>query len=252
MVKAVLGDDPEKSGCYEFSFDIYNMDVDPQYYVLDSSVLTEELMSAGGLKYFMGKSYRLSPSVEFTADDTKLVYDLNDDGKVNGKDRKILLQYVNGSRSVPLIERNYEYYDFNKDGVISTKEVYLLSRQLKGKAEVADLALSVVEVKDSTKVNVKITLSDSDRKYLEGYENGMYIDGYIYVNGPVPMSVPFLAFYGNWMDSPMFEDYDYMKAVYDSDYADNVITYSGVEKTNWLSTSLLEPMRKKCMFRTNM
>ena len=245
MVKAVLGDDPEKSGCYEFSFDIYNMDVDPQYYVLDSSVLTEELMSAGGLKYFMGKSYRLSPSVEFTADDTKLVYDLNDDGKVNGKDRKILLQYVNGSRLVPLIERNYEYYDFNKDGVISTKDVYLLSRQLKGKAEVADLALSVVEVKDSTKVNVKITLSDSDRKYLEGYENGMYVDGYIYVNGLVPMSVPFLAFYGDWMDSPMFEDYDYMKAVYDSDYADNVITYSGVDKTNWLSTSLFGTNEEK-------
>ncbi|MBO4912244.1 MAG: S8 family serine peptidase [Butyrivibrio sp.] len=238
-VKAVLGDDPEKTGCYEFSFDIYNMDVDPQYYTLDSSVLTEELMHAGEIGVIAGKSHRLSPSVELTADDSKLVYDLNDDGKVNAKDRKVLLQYVNGSRDIPLVKKNDEYYDFNNDGVISTKDVYLFSRQLKGKAEVADLGLSVVEVKDSTKVNVKISLSAEDRHYLEGYENGMFVDGYVYVKGAVPMSVPFLAFYGSWMDSPMFEDYDYMKVVYDDDYARNVLTYSGVEKTNWLSICTL-------------
>ena len=234
-VKAVLGDDPTKSGNYSFSFDVYNMDEDAQYYVLDSTVLTEELYDRNGTTYISGSSHKLNPEVTLTADDTKLVYDLNDDGKVNNKDRKILLQVVNGSRDVAIVEQNQEYYDFNNDGLVDTKDVYALSKQLKGGEAVADLALEVVEVKDSTKVNVAINLSDSDREYLAGFENGMYVDGFIYVKGGIDMSVPFLAFYGSWMDSPMFEDFDFEEYVHNADYAANVMTYSGISKTNFLS-----------------
>ncbi len=234
-VKAVLGDDPTKSGNYSFSFDVYNMDEDAQYYVLDSTVLTEELYDSNGTTYFAGSSHKLNPEVTLTADDTKLVYDLNDDGKVNNKDRKILLQVVNGSRDVAIVEQNQDYYDFNNDGLVDTKDVYALSKQLKGGEAVADLALEVVEVKDSTKVNVAINLSDSDREYLAGFENGMYVDGFIYVKGGVDMSVPFLAFYGSWMDSPMFEDFDFEEYVHNADYAANAVTYSGISKTNFLS-----------------
>ncbi|SFH54256.1 lactocepin [Pseudobutyrivibrio sp. OR37] len=234
-VKAVLGDDPTKSGNYSFSFDVYNMDEDAQYYVLDSTVLTEELYDRNGTTYISGSSHKLNPEVTLTADDTKLVYDLNDDGKVNNKDRKILLQVVNGSRDVAIVEQNQEYYDFNNDGLVDTKDVYALSKQLKGGEAVADLALEVVEVKDSTKVNVAINLSDSDREYLAGFENGMYVDGFIYVKGGVDMSVPFLAFYGSWMDSSMFEDFDFEEYVHNSEYAANAATYSGISKTNFLS-----------------
>lgn len=234
-VKAVLGDDPTKSGNYSFSFDVYNMDEDAQYYVLDSTVLTEELYDSNGTTYIAGSSHKLNPEVTLTADDTKLVYDLNDDGKVNNKDRKILLQVVNGSRDVAIVEQNQDYYDFNNDGLVDTKDVYALSKQLKGGEAVADLALEVVEVKDSTKVNVAINLSDSDREYLAGFENGMYVDGFIYVKGGVDMSVPFLAFYGSWMDSPMFEDFDFEEYVHNADYAANAVTYSGISKTNFLS-----------------
>ena len=234
-VKAVLGDDPTKSGNYSFSFDVYNMDEDAQYYVLDSTVLTEELYDSNGTTYFTGSSHKLNPEVTLTADDTKLVYDLNDDGKVNNKDRKILLQVVNGSRDVAIVEQNQDYYDFNNDGLVDTKDVYALSKQLKGGEAVADLALEVVEVKDSTKINVAINLSDSDREYLAGFENGMYVDGFIYVKGGVDMSVPFLAFYGSWMDSPMFEDFDFEEYVHNSEYAANASTYSGISRTNFLS-----------------
>ncbi len=233
-VKAVLGDDPTKSGSYSFDFDIYNMGVDPQYYELDASVLTEQLGEEDGITYFNGTSHALNPEVTLSADDTKLVYDLNDDGKVNAKDRKVLLQVVNGTKNVSIVETKEEYYDFNNDGVVNTKDVYVFSRALKGKADVA-LDLQVVEVKDSTKISVDINLSDSDREYLAAFENGMYVDGFIYVNGTVNMSVPFLAFYGNWADSPMFEDFDFMKYVHDKEYAKEAVTYSGVAKTNFLS-----------------
>lgn len=233
--KVVLGDDPQRNGNYSFSFDVYNMSENPQYYVLDASVLTEQLYEEGGITYFAGSSHKLNPEITLTADDTTLVYDLNSDGKVNAKDRKVLLQVVNGSKELSLVTEHEEYFDFNKDGVVDTKDVYLFGKQLKNKAEVADFSLRVMQVKDSTKVNVTINLSDSDREYLAGFENGMYVDGYIYVNGIVPLSVPFLAFYGSWMDSSMFENFDFMQYVHDAEYAQNATTYVGLSRTNFLS-----------------
>ena len=234
-VKVTLGDDPDRNGSYNFSFDVYNLTEDPQYYVLDSSVLTEELYEDGGETFFAGTSHRLSPEVSLTADDTALVYDLNGDGKINTKDRKVLLQVVNGSKELSLVSQNEDYFDFNKDGVVDTADVYLFGKQIKNKAEVADFGLRVMQVKDSTKVNVSVNLSDSDRDYLAGFENGIYVDGFIYVKGAVTLSVPFLAFYGSWMDSSMYEHYDFLKAVHDKEYAASASTYVGLSRTNFLS-----------------
>lgn len=234
-VKVVLGDDPEKTGSYNFNFDIYNMSEDAQYYVLDATVMTEQLYEYSGITYFAGTSYVLSPSITLTADDTKLVYDLNEDGKINNKDRKVFLQVVNGSRELSIITDNQDYFDFNNDGVVDTKDVYAFGKQLKGGETVADLGLEVVEVKDSTNISVSINLSDSDREYLAGFENGMYVDGFIYVNGNVNLSVPFLAFYGSWMDSSMYENFDFEQYVHDEEYAANAQTYCGISKTNFLS-----------------
>ncbi|MBQ7428218.1 MAG: S8 family serine peptidase [Butyrivibrio sp.] len=234
-VKAVLGDDPEKTGNYSFDFDVYNMTNETQYYVLDSTVMTEQLYDAGGVTYFSGTSHVLSPSVSLSADDTVLVYDLNGDGKINKKDRKIFLQVVNGSMELPLITQNEDYFDFNADGVVDTKDVYAFTKQLKTGAQVADFDLRVVEVKTSTKISVNINLSDSDREYLAGFENGMYVDGFIYVKGNVDLSVPFLAFYGSWMDSSMFENFDFEQYAHDAEYAQNAQTYCGISQTNFLS-----------------
>ncbi len=233
--KVVLGDDPSRSGNYSFSFDVYNMSENPQYYVLDASVLTEQLYEDGGITYFAGSSHKLNPEVTLTADDTTLVYDLNGDGKINSKDRKVLLQVVNGSKELSLVSEHEDYFDLNKDGVVNTKDVYLFGQQIKKKVDVADFDLRVMQVKDSTKVNVTINLSDSDREYLAGFENGMYVDGYIYVNGVVSLSVPFLAFYGSWMDSSMYENFDFLRAVHDKEYAKNAATYVGLSKTNFLT-----------------
>lgn len=232
-VKAVLGDDPEKTGNYSFTFDVYNMSEDAQYYVLDSSVLTEQLYASGDVTYFNGTSHALSPEVVLLADDTTLVYDLNLDGKVNQKDVKVLLQVVNGSRELALVSEQEDYFDFNSDGAVDTKDVYLLSKQLKGGNAVADLGLEVMQVRDKTTVSVNITLSDSDREYLAGFENGMYVDGFIYVKGNVTLSVPFLAFYGSWMDSSMYENFDFEQYVHDDDY--DAQTYCGLSKTNFMS-----------------
>ena len=234
-VKVTLGDDPERTGSYNFDFDVYNMSENPQYYVLDATVLTEQLYGEEGLTYFMGTSHELAPAVSLSASDTSLVYDLNEDGRINAKDRKAFLQVVNGTKTLAKVSENEDYYDANKDGVLNTKDVYAFARQLKGGKAVYDFGLEVVEVKDSTKINVAINLSEEDRAYLAGFENGIYVDGYIYLKGNVDLSVPFLAFYGSWMDPSMYEPYDCQRAYVDKEYAATAQTYCGIAKTNFLS-----------------
>ena len=232
-VKVVLGDDPEKAGNYSFSFDVYNLTDVPQYYELDASVLTEQLYAAGELTYFVGSSHKLNPAVSLSADNTVLVYDVNEDGQVNKADKSAFLKAVNGSLKNTAVQSRPDYFDFNSDGVVDTKDVYVFGKQLKGTVNLVDLALTAVKVSDKTTVNVNINLSDSDRNYLSYFENGMYVDGFVYVNGPVDLSVPFLAFYGSWADSSMFEPFDFMEFAHNPEYAGQ--TYCGLEKTNFLS-----------------
>ena len=66
---------------------------------------------------------------------------------------------------------------------------------------------------ESAKVTVKITLTEEDKQYLDAsFDNGMYVEGYITLEAKsgtkVDMSVPYLAFYGDWTVAPLF-DLDY-------------------------------------------
>ncbi len=67
----------------------------------------------------------------------------------------------------------------------------------------------------TAKVTVKITLGDADKKYLnDSFENGMYVEGFITLTATagteVDMNVPYLAFYGDWGQAPLF-DRDYFE-----------------------------------------
>ena len=62
-------------------------------------------------------------------------------------------------------------------------------------------------------VTVTIKLSDADKAYLNStFENGMYVEGYITFDNTdengVDLNAPFLAFYGDWGEAPIF-DLDY-------------------------------------------
>ena len=64
-------------------------------------------------------------------------------------------------------------------------------------------------------VTVTITLSDADKKYLdESFGNGMYVEGFVVLDAAdesiVDLSVPYLAFYGDWTVAPIF-DLDYFE-----------------------------------------
>ncbi|MBQ9085427.1 MAG: leucine-rich repeat protein [Clostridia bacterium] len=70
-----------------------------------------------------------------------------------------------------------------------------------------------VNAGQTANITVTITLSESDKKYMnDSFENGMYVEGFVQLTAKsgtdVDLSVPYLAFYGDWTQAPIF-DLDY-------------------------------------------
>lgn len=231
-VKAELGDDPEREGVYSFDFSMYNFSDETQYFTLDSSILTEEVLEYDGTNYITGTSYQLSPDVTFSSADQVYLYDLNSDGVVDSKDASTLLAHVNG-KELSVVSFYQDAFDFNGDGVVNTADVYHFLNEVKAEQSTVDFSQKVIAVSDCTDVSVTVTLSAEDKAYLDAnFENGMYVDGFIYMKGNVDLSVPMLAFYGNWGDSSMYEPFDFLEA---ANNGDTYPTYSGVDVTNYLT-----------------
>lgn len=225
-VKAELGDDPDRSGVYSFDFTLYNLSDKMQYYTVDSSVLTEEVIEDD---YFVGTSHKLNPEVKVSGLEKK--YDLNGDGTVTEADAQVLLQSVNGS--VDSAKAASDIFDLNGDGVVNTADVYDFLLEIRGTTSNLNLNETVVAVNDSKKLSVTVKLSDADKEYLNSnFENGMYVDGFIYLNGTVQLSVPMLAFYGNWADASMYEPYNYLEAANGGEAGQ---TYTGIARTNYMT-----------------
>ena len=84
-----------------------------------------------------------------------------------------------------------------------------------------------VDAGQTADVELTLTLSDADRKYLdESFENGMYVEGFVQLSaqgeGTVDLGCPFLAFYGDWTRAPML-DLEYFET--NKDELDNAIDF---------------------------
>ncbi|MBE6942315.1 MAG: hypothetical protein E7455_08550 [Ruminococcaceae bacterium] len=98
-----------------------------------------------------------------------------------------------------------------------TEEAYILEgagvKVTVGGAEVSGNQISVA-AGGSVDVTVTITLTDANKAYLnESFENGMYVEGFVTLKSAddgVDLNVPYLAFYGDWTQAPMF-DLDYFE-----------------------------------------
>ena len=69
--------------------------------------------------------------------------------------------------------------------------------------------LTVAAGQDAT-VTVTITLTEEDKAYMDAsFANGMYVEGFITLTATegtnINMSVPYLAFYGDWTKAPIFD-----------------------------------------------
>lgn len=88
-------------------------------------------------------------------------------------------------------------------------------------------------------IKVTLTLSAADRAYLdEKFANGMYVEGFVTLKASekeqIDLSVPFLAFYGDWLQAPMFD-----KTYYEveADRVDNSISEKDKTKADMVATT---------------
>ena len=95
-----------------------------------------------------------------------------------------------------------------------TEEAYILEGAQVAIVSTNDAALKgtklTVEAGATADVTVTITLSDSDKAYMDAsFENGMYVEGYITLTASkgteIDLNVPYLAFYGDWTVAPIFD-----------------------------------------------
>ncbi len=231
-VKIELGDDPSRNGIYAFDFSLYNFSEQKQYYTLSSSFLTEQVIDK---KWFNGSPYPLQPEVLFTSANQEYIYDLNGDNQVNDKDALELLRHLNQSITLDKVTYYDNKFDFNLDGIVNTTDIYTFLKELEKETPDIDFSEKCVKVEKRTDISVQVSLSKADREYLDTYfEHGMYIDGFVYLSGPVALSIPMLAFYGNWTEASMFEPFDYLTYV-NGGKETTPISYSGIDEINYLT-----------------
>ena len=210
-VKVELGDDPAKTGVYTFSFTINNLTDIAKSYVFSADFFTQGAFAYNGALYMDTLTTALQPIVVYAVDGQQLVnenldpaLDLNGDGFINPADGYYLLECVLSGAEISTAA------DLDGNGVVTSYDGYLFFVEL-GECS------AVVPANGSVNVEVTVTLSQSDREWLSYYENGAYLEGYVYAESltteegveGTTHSIPVLGFYGNWSDPSMFEKGSY-------------------------------------------
>ena len=218
-VKAELGDDPERTGVYEFTFTITNITDKTQSYNLRADVFRQDAYDPGlasGTQAYgfmvMDQSTTLLPATAtFTVDGMQVEpdidlweADLNGDSIVSGQDADYLLEYLLGNKTTL-----YGDGDINGDGKVNTYDAHVLLSRLNSSGSSVMVASG-----ETVTVSVRIALTDGAKSTLdETFENGTYVEAYVYAESEADAegtagtvhSIPVLAFYGNWSDPNMFD-----------------------------------------------
>ena len=206
-VKVELGDDPAKTGVYNFGFTINNLTGEEKEYALGADMFTQDLFEGLPGVFFMDTWTRpLAAAVSFVVDGKVLNstenltnMDFNGDKVVDVKDCVALLDYTTGKLTAL---SNEEYADINADDRIDSQDAYLFLQQYNN---------GVVTLPADGSVNVSVTIDLLEN--LSNYPVGAYVEGYINIDGMptaegalgTAHSIPVLGFYGNWSDASMYD-----------------------------------------------
>ena len=133
-VKAELGDDPDRTGSYNFSFTLHNLTDSPLSYVLRTDLFTQDVFEDNGYRYLDTQTRALAVDAGFTSGgnpvlsgDDVLVYDLNGDGKTNQQDADFLLEYLLGNET----KLNADG-DINGDGKVNIIDLMQIAQYIVG------------------------------------------------------------------------------------------------------------------------
>lgn len=212
-VKVELGDDADRTGEYQFRFQLHNLGETELAYQLSGDLFTQKIENG----YLTTNTCTVDAAIDFAVNGAAVMQpdasitdcDFNGDGYINRADAQALLDYVTGVRAeIAHLERA----DLSGDGAVSTYDVHLLLSRYQG--------FVTVPAGGSTTVDVTVRLSEAGREALgkQNYPTGAYLEGYIYATAVTgddgellpAHSIPVLGYYGSWSEPSMFDVGDYV------------------------------------------
>ncbi len=217
-VKAELGDDPQRTGEYSFSFTIHNMTDAAQDYALGADMFLQDVLtSEAGYEMLDKLTRNATCETSFLVDGkatsgNKLECDLNGDGKTDAQDADYLLEYLLGNETELKADG-----DVNGDGTVNTYDAHYLLAQLEFSRCVN------VPANGEVQVEVTMKLSEETKEFLDEHNpNGGYVEAFVYVNGIADAegmtgtqhSIPVLGYYGSWSEPSMFDKGSYAEYAY--------------------------------------
>ena len=221
--KVEFGDDDDKDGVYEFTFELTNMAETDRTFALSSSLLTETIVS----DYFIGNEpYALEAGVVFgtVAQSSVLCYDFNDDGVITTADARIVLQFAAGKLLIDEANAHFAYLDVNADGNVDAADAQVITDYCAELEVNVDLTATIdssaiinqvtVPAGETVEVSGKITLTAADKEYLNKFPNGIFVEGFVYANevgldtentAATRLTMPIMGFYGDWSAPDVFD-----------------------------------------------
>lgn len=212
--KVELKDDPEKSGSYQYSFDVNNFGETDQWYDLETTAQTETVdltYAAYGFTFIDETPHKLSAVTDYDVAEKNyaLIYDYTEDELTRSDDARWL--YLAQNDNSISDKNDFFRYDLDIDEDSDRADVQAYLDALVEKTETTDVDLETkkLRVKAGETVSVGVDLS-VETDYMDTYfENGIYVEGYTFLNAcaldGVDLSLPYMAFYGDWTKAPILD-----------------------------------------------
>ena len=217
-VKAELGDDPARTGSYDFSFTVNNLDGRTHAYALSAELFTQALLDYEGQSYMDTLTTPLSAAVTWTVngrttDSLSRDYDYNNDGRVDLEDGQLLLDVASKKPGAKLLNSK-AIADLSGDGAVTAYDAHLFLNLLQE---------ATILVPANGKAEVVCHIRLLDRSALNtSYPTGAYVEGYVRVQGlatdegaaGTSHSIPVLGYYGSWSEPSMYDVGSLIDSIY--------------------------------------
>lgn len=217
-VKAELGDDPARTGSYDFSFTVNNLDGRTHAYALSAELFTQALLDYEGQSYLDTLTTPLSAAVTWTVngratDSLSRDYDYNNDGRVDLEDGQLLLDVASKKPGAKLLNAK-AIADLNGDGAVTAYDAHLFLNLLQE---------ATILVPANGKAEVVCHIRLLDRSALNtSYPTGAYVEGYVRVQGlatdegaaGTSHSITVLGYYGSWSEPSMYDVGSLIDSIY--------------------------------------
>lgn len=243
--KVELYDDPDQTGSYNYSFNVTNFGDTTLFYDLNTVAQTEGVNSDYADQGYLFMSHSPMALAASTGESTSAMapkFDVTDSGVCDSHDAYWIYRSAVAGAAMDENWTDVEFrYNANGDDVVNDVDVQSYLNALVGLDSDTDLSAQVMAVAPGATetVSVNVTLADSDRTYFaDNYPNGGYVEGFTFLtalnaNG-TDLSLPYLGFYGDWTDAPIFDGDNDNPDTHGFFWGDeNVVDYSQYMSVLW-------------------